>query len=207
MVTTIQDQELLEYAQECAGNWRKFDSFAWFNKPEDSDDWAIFYTNHRDSDSIARSNASVIAKLMEGFDESEVIAEDHNHWAVGWIKGYAIRCLVDGEPTQAIAKWKEIQDRLKEYPVLNEEHLSQLESEEVWRYLVGEVGYALRKCERTSKVCSGDPEDAYIASEVYRWLDENEPGQLEHDGNSPVLDTESVEHALVELGYLLSDDE
>src|SRR5262245_9474531 len=36
-------------ADEMAGNWKKFDSFAWFRRREltDPDAWAVAYTHHR----------------------------------------------------------------------------------------------------------------------------------------------------------------
>ena len=60
----------LESPQTAAGNWRKFDSFAWFDQPDDADNWYIFYTHNRDSDLLTQSNAEQIDKAMKPFVES-----------------------------------------------------------------------------------------------------------------------------------------
>lgn len=44
---------LLDAAHEAAGNWQKFESFAWHRSYDDSipdpENWCIVYTNNRDS--------------------------------------------------------------------------------------------------------------------------------------------------------------
>src|SRR4051812_16175893 len=44
-----------------AGNWKRFDSFAWFRRRgiADADAWAVIYTHHRDSGLLDQSNAGV----------------------------------------------------------------------------------------------------------------------------------------------------
>jgi hypothetical protein len=51
MVTQLGGMDLDEAARQAAGNWRTFESFCWHRGREldDADDWAIFYTHHRDS--------------------------------------------------------------------------------------------------------------------------------------------------------------
>lgn len=119
-----------------AGSWKEFDSFCWHGRPDDAEDFAIVYTHHRDSDSVARSNAAVIAKLLYPFEESgDVIAESHNHWACGWIEGFAIRVYRNGELTPAAKTWIELCERTADYPILDEEHHSGVEladQEESW---------------------------------------------------------------------------
>lgn len=116
---------------ELAGNWRKFDSFAWFDKPEDAEKWAIVYTHNRDSDLLTESNAAAIDKVMSKEEYAEdVHKESHGHWACGWVEGYAIRVFdADGRPTLAILAWLDLQAKLDDYPVLDEEDWSERESE------------------------------------------------------------------------------
>lgn len=47
-------KDVLESAKEFAGNWRKFESFAWSSdaQPRDAEKYAIVYLSHRDSDLI-----------------------------------------------------------------------------------------------------------------------------------------------------------
>lgn len=51
-------------AAKAAGNHRRFECFAWFARPPDSDQWTIVYTHNRDSDVLEQSNAAAIAKRM-----------------------------------------------------------------------------------------------------------------------------------------------
>ena len=96
--------ELETAAREAKGNWRGFDSFAWHNRPDHCEDWAIFYTHHRDSDLLAQSNADAIGEVLAPFTEGEdVRTEHHTHWACGWIDGYAIRVYRNGQITEAFA--------------------------------------------------------------------------------------------------------
>lgn len=140
--------ELEERAEESAGNWKKFESFAWHDKPETPEDWAIFYTHNRDSRLLEESNAAQIEKSLEKyFDiEPEVIrSEHHTHWAVGWIDGYAIRVYsspTNRSITDVFKEWCELEDAVESYPVLNSEDYSRRELEATmenikqpsWRY-------------------------------------------------------------------------
>tara|TARA_R110002111_G_scaffold177181_2_gene243228 strand:- start:13158 stop:13340 length:183 start_codon:yes stop_codon:yes gene_type:complete len=59
--------DLEKRARESAGNWKYFESFAWHDKPKTPEDWAIFYTNHRDSRLLEESNAAQIENFLEPF--------------------------------------------------------------------------------------------------------------------------------------------
>ena len=41
--------------------------------------------------------------------------EHHNHWAVGWVDGYAIRVYRDGKITEAFRTWHDLQARMNDY--------------------------------------------------------------------------------------------
>ena len=120
-----------DYVKDLRGNHRKFDSFAWFNRPEDDENWCIVYTHSRDSGIVVRSNAACIEKELTPFTEGEdpdAVPEVHNHWACGWVDGYAIRVLdPDGKPTAAFVKWVELQLALEDYPILDEDDVSERE--------------------------------------------------------------------------------
>ena len=125
---------LEDAAQESAGNCQRFNSFCWFrqNEVEHPENWAIFYTSHRDSGLLDQSNAAAIAKEMQPFTEGEdpdVVFESHNHWAVGHIDGFSIRVFRNTEITDAFKKYHELAERLADYPVLDEEDYSQREFE------------------------------------------------------------------------------
>lgn len=83
-------------AQEAVGNWKQFESFVWFDKPEAPQDWTIYYTRHRDSGLLDKSNESQIDKIFEPYLDKEpcdVREEYHNHWAIGFIQGICDPCL------------------------------------------------------------------------------------------------------------------
>jgi hypothetical protein len=152
---------LEDAARSAVGNWRTFSSFCWFERPDDADDFAIFYTHNRDSGLLDQSNASVIAEALEPFvEEGDVRAESHSHWACGWVAGFAIRIYRDGQITPAFAKWHELQERIDNYPILDECGYSNLEYEAA----VENIGNAGYKIPHEYDV----PDD--WAGQVYSWL-------------------------------------
>ncbi len=132
---TLGTLTLEDAAQKAAGNWQRFDSFIWFRDRdlEDADQWAIFYTHHRDSGLLDQSNAKVIAKAMEPFadgDDPDVVFESHSHYAVGHIDGFSVRVFDgDGEITEAFHKYHELAEAMDGYPILDESDYSERELE------------------------------------------------------------------------------
>lgn len=91
----------------------------------DRPDWLIAYTQHRDSDTLSRSNWTSFVEALGG--ESDTVAiERSNHWAVGWVEYLVI------DPTDAarIAEAERLLARLEDYPVLDEMAWSNLEQDE-----------------------------------------------------------------------------
>lgn len=124
---------LVDLAKKLAGNHRKFQSFAWSERPEDDANWCIVYTTNRDADALTRSNAHVIRETMNVHDESgDCRSERHSHWACGWVDGYAIRVYdSQGQLTPAFIAYAELALQLEEYGgALDEDHFSQEEEEE-----------------------------------------------------------------------------
>lgn len=131
-MTEVGTITLEDAAAEMAGNWKWFDSFAWFRKRElaDPDAWAVVYTHHRDSGLLDQSNAGVIASKLEPFagsDNPDVVFESHSHWAVGYIDGFSIRVFKDGETTAAFRAYHALAERLADYPILDESDYGQRE--------------------------------------------------------------------------------
>lgn len=111
-----------------AGNWRKWESFAWFgaNELDNPNEWALAYTVNRDSDVLTRANDIEIKKRMAPYVESgDACRESHTHWACGWIEGYRLRGA-------AIDAYNAILDELDGYPVLCDETLSECEDADEW---------------------------------------------------------------------------
>jgi hypothetical protein len=115
---------MLDAAREACGNWRRFDSFLWVDRPDAPDDFTIVYTNNRDSDTLTQSNAHVIEEALEPFVGHDVFSEHHNHWACGWIDGFSIRVFRDGKITPAFRAYYELMRTLEDYPILDEDDYS-----------------------------------------------------------------------------------
>lgn len=187
---------LQEKAQELAGNHRRFDSFAWFERPADDENWTLVYTHHRDSDLLDESNAEVIARELEPFIESgDVVPENHSHWAVGWVSGYAIRVYRDGDITEAFRTWTELQERIADYPLLDEEDHSRREFDSA----IEAIGQEGRR-----HVSDDAPED--WAFQVWEWLWNCNQRELENrDGHGAYPSEEAIIEALDDLGFLAEE--
>jgi hypothetical protein len=96
--------------------------------------WPDYYSagigQSRDSDALERSNfVSMLAEL--GGESETVLVIRESHWAVGWVEWIAIHATDE----TALRKADGIQEGLQSYPVVNEDHWSELEQEEaseVW---------------------------------------------------------------------------
>lgn len=189
MVTTIE-----EAAREAAGNWKEFESFGWHDKPDDAENWTIVYTSNRDSRLIEQSNAAAIEKAMEPFfdsDDPDIQSESHNHWAVGYVDGYAIRVYRDGQITEAFKAYVELMERLEDYPLLDEEDYSRREYEATIENIKSE----------------GCPIDANLpedwAGQVYSWLSDNNFRAVENrDDQGGYADRWEIAEAVAELGFV-----
>ena len=181
-------------AREARGNWQKFDSFGWHDRPEDGAEWAIVYTHNRDSDLLDQSNADAIDKALAPFtegDNPDVRAEHHGHWACGWIDGYAIRVYRNGQITEAFRAYHELAARLADYPVLDEEDFSRREYDATLENL---------RSEGFDSDYFAPPEE--WAGEVFSWLwDHNQSAVENRDGNGGYATKAQIGEALDALGY------
>jgi len=186
-----------EAAKEMAGNWRKFRSFVWWRATdlEAADDWAIFYTHNRDSGLLDQSNAAVIAKRLEAFtegDDPDVVAERHDHWAVGWVEGFSIRVFRDGEISAVFRAYHELAERLEDYQILDESDYSNREYEATLQ----NIELASWRLKRTCNLPDGWP------SEVFSWFWENNQSAVENvDDQGGWPDEDALEEAFCSLGY------
>lgn len=195
MLSTL---DLDEAAQKAAGNWRKFDSFVWWRESEltDPDQWAIFYTAHRDSGLLAQSNAAVISKALEPFtegDDPDVVMESHSHWAVGHIDGFSMRVFdSQGEISEAFRKYHELTQAMDDYPVLDESDYSDREYEATLENITD----AAWRLKRQFNLPEG------WESEVYSWLADNDPSEIENVDDQGGYPSESaLKKAFAALGF------
>lgn len=144
-------------ADESACNWKKFDSFLLGDSEiGESGVYAIFYTSHRDSDPLARSNAQAIDKRMQPFyDDESARGYSASHWLVGYAEGLAIKVFTDETKayvSPAFIEWLAIQAKLADYPVLDEDLWSQLESDEDFDLIKEETRFYLSNLDCEPKI-------------------------------------------------------
>lgn len=193
------DDACQEYASKLTGNWTKLDNFAWYDKPVDAGQFARVFMRHRDSDLLAESNLAVFERELAEFSE-DAWFEHVNCWAYGWRVELVIRPMRDGQYTQAFRKFVELQCALSDYPVLDDFDYSQREYDA-----------AIKALEYQARDIAGKYElelPDSIAGDLFTWLWEHDQPALENrDGNGAWPSVESVETALVALGYLVECDE
>jgi len=164
---------LEEAAEELVGNWMEFDSFSWDRSREldDADQYCLVYTVNRDSGLTEQSNADAIYEALKPFLNKGVLEEHHAHWACGWCEGYAIRVYRNGRITRPFRSWWKLQQRLADYPLLNEDdYLAR-----VFEATLANIADAAWRLKREYDL----PPD--WAFQVYRWLSDHDCAEIEND--------------------------
>lgn len=187
-----------EAAEAAAGNWRSFGSFVWWREREmdDADRWTIVYSSNRDSGLLDKSNEAQIEQALNPFteaDDPDVVSEQHSHWAVGWVQGHSIRVCDDhGNITEAFRTYFELQQQMEAYPILDESDYSDREYEATHEN-IDLASWSLKK--------RFDLPDGWV-DEVYQWLSDNDPNQLENvDDQGGWPDEDSLEAAFKALNF------
>lgn len=95
--------------------------------------WPNYYSSSvgqsRDSDALERSNFECMLKSLGGESETVIVVRE-SHWAVGWVEWIAIHAD-DGRALEIADK---VAVDLEDYPVINEDHWSDLEWNEAADY-------------------------------------------------------------------------
>ncbi|QGJ70858.1 Hypothetical protein PBC10988_25570 [Planctomycetales bacterium 10988] len=199
MSNRLGELELEQAAKEAAGNWRRWDSFAWFrdSELERPEDWFIYYGHHRDSGLLDQSNSIQIGKALQPFidadtDDPDVIEEDHHHWVCGWIKGWSVLVHRDGEITEAFKVLHGLLEQLEDYCILDESHYSEMELEATFENIpLAAIGL---------KDDYDLPDD--WAEQVYDWLSNHRCSALENvDDQGGWPDEDDLRAAFESLGY------
>lgn len=196
-MTGIGTMGVEDAATELAGNWKTFDSFAWFRRREIDapEKWAVVYTTQRDSGLLDQSNAGVIAKKLEPFtggDDPDVVEERHSHFAVGYIDGFSIRVLRGGEITPAFRVYHALRERLDNYPILDEEDYSRRESDAT----LENITHAAFRVKHEYILPDGWEGD------VYSWLSEHNQRAVENrDDHGGYPGEDDLREAFDALGY------
>lgn len=168
---------------------------------EDPEHWCVGpVIRTRDSSLMEESNADALDKALHEHPEWEEDWETHtfNHWAVGWVEHLSFRVLdAESKPTAVYEFLKEWFDALEDYPLADEEDLSQREYDAA----LDNIGFEGRRHLREGV------EDGW-EDRVYQWLAQHRPGEVEdRDGNGPYPSEESVEEALKALDLAEKEEE
>jgi hypothetical protein len=89
----------------------------------------VFLGQNRDSDALTRSNFICGLNAIGGESETVIIVRER-HWAVGWVEWIAIHA--DDEKALELAD--EVACALSDYPVVSDDHFSELEYTEASDY-------------------------------------------------------------------------
>ena len=198
MTTTLVQLDLKSAAKEAAGNWRTFGSnFSWYRKYdlESPEDWAIFYTHHRDSDLLELSNAEVITEAMQPFSEGDnpdVVFESHDSWAVGHVDGLSVLVFRRGRITKAFRTYHELSLRLADYPILDEDDYSN----RIYEATLENINDAARRVKREYDDL---PQD--WAFDVYHWLSDHDCSELDDNDRGGWPSEEWLRKAFDGLGF------
>ncbi len=106
------------------------DSRANYIGQSDFPEWDCLLTQNRDSDCLSRSNFRSALKELGG-ESDNVEIHRFNHWACGWWEALAVKQNTD---EHKIAM--QIESRIENYPVVDENDYSELELSEandIWR--------------------------------------------------------------------------
>ena len=108
-----------------SGSLDSYDNF--MGDDSDYKDWYGFVGQSRDSLPLERSNFQVVTAELERIDPGgdDWFSASYGHWAVGWIEEIYVR---PGSKCQDYAE--EVAKALADYPVLDDEHFSEVETEE-----------------------------------------------------------------------------
>lgn len=225
-MASIEDQ-VEDLAKEMINNHAKFNSFAWFDAPEDKENWCIYDTHNRDSGLLEILNYEVMKKELEIPEfENDLTQERHSHWTVGWIECYCIRVRdSQGKITPAFRKFAELFLAMEDYPVLDESDYSEREYEATLENLENELNYVLRYedwvlKERTEYSHNGkDPmkdvsigtkaEDVdNLAGIMFSWFWDNDQSAVENrDDQGGYPSEEQIRNALEGLGFSMKEED
>lgn len=93
------------------------------------DDYDTLMCRNRDSDALTESNWRTALRELGGESDNVLIVR-MDHWAVGWIEHLAVK-----QGTSEHATATALEQKLEDYPILNENDFSELETDnanEVW---------------------------------------------------------------------------
>ena len=185
-------------AKEHAGNWQRFECFVWYRRHDltDAANWLIWYTSHRDAGVLSQSNDAVIRRRLEPFsggNDPDLVFEQHSSWIVGHVDGFSIRVFgPDGTITDAFREFCRLNERLDDYPILDEQDYGDRD------YAATLENYACEMWEQRDALPEG------WEAEVHSWFRGNDQDSHteNRDDQGGWAPREAITEALTDLGLL-----
>jgi len=141
--------DLDDFAKEFAGNWQKFSYYgpsALVSQMPDGHLYGIWYGwNEADDDCLNECNYNHIVKELKRYINKTVFEICDRHWC-GGIRMYGLFVKVynkNGTHTAAYKIFHDLLERMKDYPILDEEAYWQMEEEIGWSKLHDAVDWIL----------------------------------------------------------------
>jgi hypothetical protein len=189
---SIAQMSLYAAAKVMANNHAQFDSFVWYEAPEDSEVWGIYYATSDTAPIYAASNYDTMVKrLQKHIDAGFIRAEAHSTWVGPWVEGFSIKVFdkPKGKITSAFRDLYEILCELEDYPVLDEDDWSRREWEAIQEFASSEIG----------RLVDVDVHPDAV-SQVMEWLEnDRHPIELDGDGRTPWVDEVHLYRAIAAL--------
>lgn len=157
--------------------WERADNYI----GKDYSEYYVLYAHHRDSNILDESNYQALRKIF--IELSGVIEVTSHHWGVGWVEFIGIH----QDEKDTIELGNDYLDRIDDYPVLDDEDLSNREFE---------------LAENMAEDIFNEIEERRYF-ENGRWVEENLPEWISKDGFTTKMTYEEVlnhilDHQLVD---------
>ena len=101
---------------------------------ENWNEYYIFLSQNRDSQALERSNFECGLQKIGGKSET-VIASYERHWACGWLE----TILIHESDTKALEIADKLAQKLEDYPVIDEDHFTELVHAEGEEFLNSDI--------------------------------------------------------------------
>ena len=154
----------MQLVNETINNPSGWDSSSNYMGQTEFNNFYTLITQNRDSNTVTRSNFISALEVLGGESENVEIHR-FGHWACGWWELIAVK-----KGTKEFKKAEKIESDLADYPVVNEEHLSELEFNEASDYWAS--------CSIQERIDYCKEHDISIFSSRYKYLPQDDNGSL-----------------------------
>lgn len=200
-LNNLTEDQYKAYAQKLVANWKKFDSFSWsgtFDR-DDSDNFYIHYTSHRDSDLLDQSNEETINTHFDAkFKRTENLnweLEKHSHWGFGYAHCITIRVYKkNGKLTREFKEMCKIINYLENDHYILDESLYEEKIQEATINNIDSEAFLLKR--------KYDLPENWIDCVIHYWNDADSWKLDNVDDQGGWLSSEDIELALKSLGLI-----